>query len=68
MTISYAWVLILTFIRYVVLILIIDSLVVFLLLTHQLFTPWGKLTHEFQVLTHVVSIRFWLTPWGIEAQ
>jgi hypothetical protein len=40
-TISYAWVLILTFIRYVVLILIIDSLVVFLLLTHQLFTPWG---------------------------
>ena len=41
MTISYAWVLILTFIRYVVLILIIDSLVVFLLLTHQLFTPWG---------------------------
>ena len=41
MTISYAWVLILTFIRYVVLILIIDSLVVFLLLTHQVFTPWG---------------------------
>ena len=41
MTISYAWVLILTFIRYVVLILIIDSLVVFLLLTHQLFTLWG---------------------------
>ena len=28
-------------IRYVVLILIIDSLIVFLIPTHQLFTPWG---------------------------
>ena len=41
MTISYAWVLILIFTCYVVLILIIDSLVVSLILTHQLFTPWG---------------------------
>ena len=28
-------------IRYVVLILIIDSLIVFLILTHQVFTTWG---------------------------
>ena len=40
-------------IRYVVLILIIDSLIVFLILTHQLFTPW---VNTYFIIPHGVSL------------